>query len=232
MGLLTPIQILADMLYPKVCSACKQPLLQAEEGLCLHCLSQLPFTDFGFTAGNPVEKLFWGRVSISYATSMLFFDEGGFVRELLHKIKYRGGRDLAVELGKLFALQLLKSQPGYKPDLLVPVPLHRSKLRHRGFNQSEAIASGMAAILGSEICPNFLKRVSNNSTQTKKGRFDRWANVDGIFSLHKPAQYTAPRILLVDDVITTGATLEACIRAIEKVENSQIGIASLALARG
>ncbi len=145
--LLTPLRNFIDLLYPTVCCNCGNWLVVGEKSICLHCINEMPLTGFHFQQGNPTAKLFWARVPISYATSYMFFYETGIARKLLHQIKYKGGRELAMDLGEMFAYSLLQADPEFKPDFIVPVPLHPRKLRQRGFNQSEAIAEGMAKVL-------------------------------------------------------------------------------------
>ena len=230
-NLFSPLKDFVDLLYPSVCHNCGNWLVVGEKSICLHCINEIPLTGFHFQQGNPTAKLFWARVPVSYATSYMFFHETGIARKLLHQIKYKGGQDLAIDLGEMFAQELLQADPTFKPDLILPVPLHPRKLRQRGFNQSEAIATGMSKVLQTELNTDILVRQSNNKSQTKKGRFDRWSNVDGIFGLKNTNIPKSAHILLVDDVITTGATLEACVNALLKLGDIKVGIAGLAMAK-
>lgn len=230
MDLLKPIQLLGDMLYPKVCKNCGTWLVTGEHNLCVICMADLPKTGFGLAQHNPVEKIFWGRVPLAYATAYLHFHHAGMVRNLLHSIKYKGGKELAKELGALFAAEIKNLHPDFAPDLILPVPLHASKERQRGFNQSAMIAEGMATVFNCDWRGDLLQRTQKSETQTKKSRFDRWSNVDGIFSMTGNLPDQVKKVMLIDDVITTGATLEACARSIVAHTQVELGLAGLAWA--
>lgn len=197
----------------------------------MHCFDALPRTGYGFQKSNPVERLFWARLPVEFATSYFYFSDKGVVRNMLHKIKYHNGQELAETLGRLFASELLEKDPGFAPGVLVPVPLHPAKRRQRGFNQAELIARGMANAFGAEVRTDIIQRNIFSQSQTKKGRFDRWENVNSIFSLKNANELENNRIVLVDDVITTGATLEACASVLAGIQGIKIAIASIAVAR-
>ncbi len=220
------------MIYPRVCHVCQRWLVTGEQGLCLHCFEELPKTGFGFQRGNPVENLFRARVPLSYASAFIYFQETGIAKKLLHDIKYLGGRELAGTLGRLYAQDLLLHNPSFKPDGIIPVPLHPKKKRQRGYNQSEAIALGMAEVLQTSMRSDILIRKIHTQSQTKRNRTDRWDNVELAFSMNPKAKVHSGCYLLVDDVITTGATLEACSQVLIKANIGEIGIAGLALAKG
>jgi ComF family protein len=195
------------------------------------CRHTLPMTSFHKYESNPVEKLFWGRIKIENATAFLFYEKGSKYGHLLHQFKYKGYTEIGLKLGKLFGSQLIETN--FKDiDLIVPVPLHSAKFRKRGFNQSEIIALGISASLGKPVAGQALKRNIFTSTQTKKGRFERWKNVEGIFTVKNPELLKNKHILLIDDVITTGATLEAVGNAILKIEGTKLSVATLAIANG
>lgn len=231
MDFTAPVKRLGDMLYPEICRACRKWLVNGEEQLCLHCVDALPRTYYGFQKHNPVEKIFWGRIPFEFAGSFLFYHDKGMVRNLLHRIKYQGGRDLAESLGRMFAEDLLRSDAGFRPDLLIPVPLHPRKLRQRGYNQSLCIAQGMASVLQTTVRTDLVLRNRYSLTQTRRNRFDRWLNVEDIFTVAKPEEMMRKTVVFIDDVITTGATIEACVRSIMGCEGVKTGILSLALAR-
>jgi len=180
-------------------------------------------------AGNPVEQLFYGRYQPAAVTSFLYFTKAGVVQQALHNLKYNGAQDLGHYLGKSFGEELKSSRRFAGIDAVVPVPLHWKKQRIRGYNQSELIARGMAEALGTEARPDLLLRGIHTSTQTKKGRLERWENVAEAFL---PGKTLLPgrKLLLVDDVLTTGATLEACARALEQVSGQAVYMATLACA--
>lgn len=217
------------LFYPNICAACSEPLVQNEHLLCTTCRYELPKTNFHKDPENDVAKAFWGRVHLENASAHFHFQKGGRVQELLHKLKYKGQQDIGTELGKMIGYDLLQT-PFNEADAIIPVPLHPSKKRKRGYNQSECIASGIAEKMKKPLDTKSLQRIIANPTQTKKHRYERWANVDGIFALTNPESITNKHILLVDDVITTGATLEACALALLQAENVKISILAVAKA--
>ncbi len=218
-----------DLLFPRLCQACCRHLLKHERIICQRCQFRLPRTAFHDMAGNPVEQLFYGRYQPAAVTSFLYFTKAGVVQQALHNLKYNGAQDLGHYLGKSFGEELKSSRRFAGIDAVVPVPLHWKKQRIRGYNQSELIARGMAEALGTEARPDLLLRGIHTSTQTKKGRLERWENVAEAFL---PGKTLLPgrKLLLVDDVLTTGATLEACARALEQVSGQAVYMATLACA--
>jgi ComF family protein len=207
--------------------ACGISLLGNEDILCTTCRLSLPETGFHRSPGNPVEQIFWGRIPIENATSLLFFDKGSKYRHLLHQLKYNGKKEIGTFLGRLLGKCLSETNFNHI-DLIVPIPLHPVKLRRRGFNQSEEIALGIANIMNKPLVRNSLKRLEHSSSQTYKGRYERWENAKGIFTVVKPELFKNKHILLVDDVVTTGATLEAAGTAILNIEGARLSIATLA----
>jgi ComF family protein len=205
-------------------------LVKGEEILCLCCLSDLPKTGFEKITDNPVSQLFWGRVNIRLATSFCTFDKGGVMQHLMHQLKYKGGREVGEKLGHLFGSNLLRSAPYREVELLIPVPLHPKRERKRGYNQSVEIGKGMSAAMGIPLQSGVLIRNHYSATQTNKGRFDRWENVKELFSLNNTDILKGKHILLIDDVVTTGATLEACAQVLLKVPGTTVSIATIACA--
>jgi ComF family protein len=189
----------------------------------------LPETGFHNFPENPVEKLFWGRIKVENATAFLFYDKQSKYGHLLHEFKYKGYREIGMYLGELLGSRL-KTTAFNEIDVIVPIPLHYSKLRSRGFNQSEIFGQGLSKALNKPIQGNALKRNVFTSTQTKKGRFDRWKNVEGIFQIPDRELLKNKHILLIDDVVTTGATLEAAGSEILNIEGTRLSIATMAYA--
>ena len=218
------------LFYPQLCGGCDVPLAKGEEYLCLHCRLELPFTNFETIKSNPVEKVFHGRVNIEFATSLLFFSKGERVQNIMHNIKYNEQKELAVFIGKIFG-ERLQNNP-YLNDVttIIPVPLHPRKQHLRGYNQSELFAEGINEILNVELRTDLILRDINTETQTKKSRIERWENVGKAFSIKKPKALEHKHILLVDDVLTTGATLEACAHELLKNANCKVSIATIACA--
>ncbi len=218
------------MLFPQVCVSCGKPLYKYEKLICMLCEYKLPKTDFHLEKDNPIEKLFWGRVPIEAAASYYRFTKGGNVQHLVHQLKYKGKREIGVEIGELYGRELMKSERFSEVDLIIPVPLHKRKLKARGYNQSEVFAQGLAKSMKKNTDFVTLYRAMESETQTKKTRFLRWKNVDSIFQLKDETTLMGKHILLVDDVITTGATLEACIQTLLKIPNVKVSVASIAWA--
>ncbi len=218
-----------NLFYPELCIACGKKLVDQERWLCIECISDLPRTKFHSDPENKVAGLFWGRVKVEHATSWLFFRKGSRYQKLVHCLKYKGMQEVGEELGRLFALELADSPFRYT-DLVIPVPLHAIKLRQRGYNQSEWIAHGIASGLEKPLSTDNLIREKHNPTQTRKNRYERWQNVEGIFSVARPGELINKHILLVDDVVTTGSTLEASVVALLRSGADKVSIATLACA--
>ncbi len=218
-----------DLLYPVVCVNCGNSLVINESILCTICFVKLPLTNFHKYPDNDLVKALWGRVDIDFATAYLYFKKAGITQKLLHNLKYRGRKDIGIYLGTKFGRQLKETEFVSTVDYLIPVPLHKSKAKSRGFNQSQLICEGLRDALSIPVFTD-LSRISFTDTQTRKKRFDRWLNVSQKFVLTNPEVLEGKRILLVDDVFTTGATIEACCQSLKTVKNIEIGIATLAMA--
>ena len=195
----------------------------------MHCLTHLPRLHMHDESDNAVEKLFWGRVDIHAATAYVSMPRNGISHRLIHRLKYHGDQEVGERLGALFADELRESTRMRDVDVIIPVPLHPKKMHVRGYNQCDCIARGMAEILGAEVSMNNLTRTHFNASQTRRGRISRWSNVKDIFWVREPDKLEGKRILLIDDVITTGATIEACATAIKKVPRVQLSVAALAV---
>ena len=179
---------------------------------------------------NPVSRIFWGRTEVESAASYFHFNKGSKVQRLIHLLKYKGRRDIGIYLGRQYGA-FLKNSPFFTTvEVIMPVPLHWKKLRKRGYNQSEQFAVGLSISMKIPVDTLILYRKRATETQTKKSRFKRWENVAEIFALKDPEKLNGRHVLLVDDVITTGATLEACILALHAVPGIRISVASIAAA--
>jgi len=219
-----------NLIYPKVCLVCGNCLFTQEELICTPCLYQLPKTGFHVDEANPVSKLFWGRTVLNAATAYYHFSKGGKVQRLLHQLKYNGYKDLGMLVGRLMGKDL-KSSPLFESvDVVIPVPLHPKKERKRGFNQSEQFATGLAESMEIDLDVSTLVRRQASSTQTKKTRFKRWENVEHIFEITNIDELIGRHVLLVDDVITTGSTIEACTVPLYKSAGIKISVAGIAFA--
>jgi ComF family protein len=199
-----------------------------EHFICLHCYANLPRTNFHKIKENPVEKIFWGRAPLEKATSFLYFTKRAKVQNLMHNFKYRGFQEIGNKLGRIFGAEIYKDKFLDDVDLIIPVPLHKRKLKKRGFNQSEIIAKGISEESGKKLETDILIRGVFSETQTRKNRFDRWMNVSKIFQVNKPKELDNKHILLVDDVVTTGATIEACYQAMKEAADIKMSLATLA----
>ena len=217
------------LFYPNLCVGCEKNLYRDEKHLCLNCLTQLPRTNYHQIKENVIEKRFYGRAEIQYASTFLYFEKEIITQKLLHEIKYRGKKELGEQLGALFGSQLANSHFN-EVDIIIPVPLHPNKLRIRGYNQSEWIAKGIAKTMQKPLVNNVLKRIIENPTQTSKGVYERWENTTGIFESENTDLLENKHLLLVDDVLTTGSTLEACIVPLKEIQGVKISIVALAAA--
>jgi len=219
-----------NLWYPELCLACEEKLVRGESQLCTSCRLELPMTDFHLIPNNPVEKTFHGRVRIRRATSLLYFQKGGAVQNLMHHFKYDGHKFIGEVMGEWLGDTLAADAVLSKCDGIVPVPLHPTKLRLRGFNQSYWLAKGISNQLNVPIYDDVLLRSEHSESQTRKSRYNRWENVRSIFEVTKPNKISGKRVLLVDDVLTTGATLEACAQKLHEVDGVEVCIATLAYA--
>jgi len=222
------IRYFFGLLYPKLCEVCGNTLTAHEKVFCLSCLYHLPRTGYWNEAANPVEKVFWGRVHVENACALFFFGKGSRYRKLLHKLKYNGNKEIGVELGRQLGKELKKSPRYQSVEIIVPVPLHPKKQRRRGYNQSEQIAMGINEATGWEVNTTALVRNTFTESQTRKSRMERWENVSEVFRLQQPEVLQGKHVLLVDDVLTTGSTLEACIIQLQKAEGCKVSVATLA----
>ena len=217
-----------SLLFPRLCYGCGNNLLRNENLICTECYILIPRTNYHLKPDNPVAQLFWGRCLIEKAAAFSFYTRDSRIRKLIHQLKYKGIREIGIELGRIYGLSLKSSGFLDGIDIIIPVPLHPSKQRKRGFNQSEMICEGISDVTGLKTDTGLLVRRSMTKTQTKKSRYDRWTNVEGIFQVTDPAVLIDKHILIVDDVITTGSTIEACVNELLNVENVKVSVAALA----
>ncbi|PSK95078.1 ComF family protein [Taibaiella chishuiensis] len=226
----TAANALSGLFFPDLCAACDRALSGSEQVLCLHCLLNLPRTGLHRLPENKVQRLFTGRLPLVRATAFTYFTKDGMMQHLLHQLKYKGRAATGSFLGNVFGQELQADGWLEATDLLVPVPLHRQKAYRRGFNQAALIAGGIAAATSLPVAANALERVRDTGSQTRKSRLERLDNVATVFRAGKAAQIRGKRLLLVDDVLTTGATLEAAGLALLEAGAASLGIATLALA--
>lgn len=216
-----------DLLVPRLCPACGRAMIKSEGIMCMHCLYDLPKTRFTDFRDNAVARLFWGRVWLANATSLFHFQKGSRYQGLIHQLKYAGRTDIGVEMGKVMGREL-RASPFAEADLILPVPLHPRRQRRRGYNQCDFIAQGVSSSMGIPVITGLISRSSASLSQTDKSRIERWGNVEQIFRVNTPGKLENRHILLVDDVVTTGATLDACATVILNLDGTKVSIATLA----
>jgi len=221
---------LLDLIYPNLCFICGETLLKSESHICLSCLNNIPRTNYHLLTDNPVEKRFWGKAPIFRGTSFFFFQKGSPFQKLLHELKYKGNKEIGEILGRYAAAELLNSPDFCSIDIIIPIPLHPKRFAQRGYNQSEWIGKGLSAVLDKPQDTNTLKRVKQTTTQTKKSVFERFENTEGIFELSGAKELEGKHLLLIDDVLTTGSTLNAAINTLLNIPNVKISIFTLAIA--
>jgi len=219
-----------SLLFPRLCYGCGTHLLRNEYLICTECFVVIPRTGYHTVEDNPVAQLFWGRCKIEKAAAFSYYNKGSRIRKLIHNLKYKGIKEIGYELGRIYGLSLTTSGFTNDIDLIIPVPLHPSKKRIRGFNQSETISMGIADSTQLPVDIKSLTRKIVSATQTKRSRYERWTNVDGIFQVDDNMAIAGKHVLLVDDVITTGSTIESCTNELLKIEGVKVSVVALAFA--
>jgi len=216
------------LFYPHICTGCGSDLLEKNNLLCINCLAELPHTNFALHENNPIEKIFTGRIKIKAAHSEFYFSKGQLIQQLIHQLKYNNNKEIGYYLGEIMGNTLLKSGRFSGIDFLIPLPLYPDKEFKRGYNQAEIICMGTQNTTQIPVMTKNVVRQRPTETQTRKHRAERWENVDGSFIIKNPGALTGKNVLLIDDVITTGATLEACGQVISRIPGTIINFASLA----
>lgn len=219
-----------SLIYPRNCIACSNSLFKHEDQICNYCFTNLPKTNFHNQLNNPILNLFYGRVDLQLASSYYFFKKQGSVQKMLHAIKYKSNKEAAQLIGYWYGKELLENDIAKSITTIIPVPLHSKKLKQRGFNQSEEFARGIAKGLNIELNTTSLIRKDYTSTQTKKNKYERWENVENVFDVNHEIDLSNQHILIVDDVITTGATIEACCLPLKPIENVKLSVLGIAYA--
>jgi len=224
------IESLLHIAFPHICAGCGSDTMERQHMLCLQCLDNLPATGFAAYADNPVTKLFTGRLPVEQATAQYYFTKKSLMQQLLHDFKYRGNKELGYYLGELMGKDIQQSELYTTVDAIVPLPLFTAKEKQRGYNQAEIVCKGIANEWHIPVVKNAVIRKEYTESQTRKSRVQRWQNMEDRFELIDEKNIAGKHILLVDDVITTGATLEACGRAILKAKDVRLSIATLCFA--
>jgi len=219
------------LFFPKHCVICGDSLLQSEDHFCLECFLKLPRTNYHLCTENRTMERFAGKIPLTKACSYFYYEKGGVGQALVAEIKYRKNQDLGKWIGSYLAKDIVNSSSFFHDiDYLVPVPLHPKKLRQRGFNQAEIISKGISQITNIPLETKNLYRSKANPSQTKKGVYERWKNTADIFNIVDKQLFAEKHILLVDDVLTTGATLEACAVSLLNTPNIKISFLTIAIA--
>ena len=225
------LQNLYELFYPSVCLACKDNLVDTNTHLCIHCRHDLPLTSFCNKTDNALERSFFGRIRIDQATALLYYSKKGIVQELIHALKYKNQQSLGIFFGEWLGANMMESQRFKNLEYIVPVPLDKKKQRNRGYNQLSVFGKSLAGKLKIPFIENNLVKIVNTNSQTKKLRWERLKNVDENFKVLQPSKFENKQILLIDDIVTTGATIEACFEALNKDCNLKISLACIAFTK-
>lgn len=219
-----------SLIYPKICLGCNNPLLKHEQCICTICQFHIPKTNHFKEKKNDLQKLFWGKVQLNHAAALYEFVKDSPLQKMIHALKYEENQEVGIYLGKQIAYEIEDSTLLKGIDYIIPVPLHPKKEKLRGYNQSMSIAKGIQEILKTEIEITTLQRTVDTESQTKKNKYSRWENVGNVFEIRDVEKLKHKHILLVDDVVTTGSTLESCIETLQQTEGIKVSIVTIALA--
>src|SRR5450432_129182 len=221
-------QSLVHLFFPFTCCGCGSDLLAEHSLFCIYCQASMPLTRFEFFPANPIEKIFWGRTEIEAATAHMYFTSGSVVQHSLHLLKYKGRKEIGIFFGQGMGKLLKQSLRFQNCEIIIPLPLFAAREKKRGYNQATMIATGISRQLEIPVVPDAVIRIKKTATQTHKSRIQRWENMEATFRIRDPRKIQGKHILLVDDVVTTGASLEACARALLEVPGLKVSIACLA----
>ena len=228
MIIMNVISSFLDLFFPDLCKSCNNPLNVGEKIICTNCRHKLPQTNYHLSKNNEIEKIFYGRSKIEFASSFLFFYKNSLTQNLIHNLKYKGHQEIGTLIGHWYGNKLLE-ESNLSFDYIVAVPLHRHKEKKRGYNQVDTFGKSLAKVFNATYSKDNLVRIYKSETQTKKSRFARWLNVKEIFSINDTELFSNKKVLLIDDVITTGATLDACCHQLSKSPGIKISIVTMAV---
>lgn len=214
--------------FPKNCPACGRPLKLFGANICGRCSQNLPETHFFEARGNPIEKIFYGRLPINAGAAAWYFHKNSALQALLFQLKYKSNKEVGLFIGKQMGAFLAASERFASIDALIPVPLHPQALSKRGFNQAAIICEGIGQVWHKPVLTGAIARTKHTPTQTKQTRAERWDNMENAFTIQDSASIKGKHLLLVDDVITTGATIEACGKTLLTIESARVSVAAAA----
>jgi ComF family protein len=227
--LLQPVHDLFNVVFPNICSCCSNTLSTTEKEVCYNCIDKLPLTNFYKDRDNTVAQKFWGRIKLESAAAFYFQNKENITQQLIHQLKYKHKTNIGLKLGEIMGHYLSQPDSIFKDiDIIIPLPLHITKQRIRGYNQCDFIAEGLSSVLQKPFATDVVKRAIANESQTKKNKFQRWENVDGIFELANKEKIKNKHLLLIDDVVTTGSTIEACANALLKEPSIKLSVLTVA----
>ncbi|WP_343695960.1 ComF family protein [Flavobacterium sp.] len=219
-----------DLFFPKVCSGCRSVLMTNETVLCTNCRHELPLTQYHLDSKNEAVKKFYGKIETQHVSAFIYFNKKGIVQELIHNLKYKGHEEIGVVLGNWYVEDLKELKLENPFDAIIPVPLHPRKFKERGYNQVTTFGKALAEGLKIPYNDSVLYRKKYSKTQSKKNLLGRSENIENIFDVTSTEENQNKHFLIVDDVLTTGATLEACSRALLKIPGTKISIVCMAMA--
>ncbi len=228
---MTWINDFLSLMYPSNCASCGNVLIHGENVLCSFCLFKLPKTNFHLENNNPLHNLFFEPFHFHAIAACYFYKKGDKVQQMIHALKYKNRPEIGIEIGKQYGFEISQSPLFQNIDIIVPVPLHPKKLKIRGYNQSDVFAQGLSQSLKINIDNDCLQRTKFTETQTKKSKYERWQNVNSKFIVGNPEKYQGKHIVIVDDVITTGSTIEACALPMLEIKDVKISVLSIACAQ-
>ena len=218
------------LIFPELCQACGGSLVKGEDVICMNCVYDMPYTNFHLQPDNVVARQLWGRIDLQNVYVLLYFSKGGKVQNMMHQFKYKNMPRIGNRLGEIAGKQLSITDRFKNIDYIIPVPLHPRKLKHRGYNQSAQFAEGLAVKMNADVELGNLIRLKHTDTQTKKSRFSRYENMMDVFGVLDPERLAGKHVLLVDDIITTGSTLEACGLVLLEIPGLTLSVGAIAYA--
>ncbi len=221
-------QSFIDLIFPRICAGCQQPLQLNEVQICTDCRFELPLTNSHLQEDEKLNKRFMGKVKLEHSLAYLKFVKGGKVQRIMHELKYKGNIEVGEILGRMYGSELKENGFSDKFDVILPVPLHSNRLIIRGYNQSDSLAKGLSESLQIEWRNDVLKRGISTETQINKSRVERYENMKDVFFVDKPEGLSEKRIVIVDDTLTTGATLESCVLALNDVGVKNVSVIAFA----